>query len=165
MILALLVWAICGTVTAGYYSIQYATYRDEYNNLLSELNTLSSAMGNLSGVMDSISLRVDVLVRYGNGTDMWFNDTTLPVGSTAFTALRLVISAVDFIDYGGTTGILVTSINGLANNSTHGWLYWYKDLQTSAWVSPNYPCSQYILHRGDTIAFSYESYDPWPTSP
>jgi hypothetical protein len=163
--LALLVWAICGTAIAGYYSMQYTTYRDEYNNLLNESKTLSGAMGNLSGVIDSISLRVNILVSYGNGTSTWFNDTALPVGSTAFTALRLVISDLGFNDYGGAMGILVTSINGLANNSTHGWFYWCRPIQTSTWTSPNYSCSQYILHRGDTIAFTYQSYNPWPTSP
>jgi hypothetical protein len=163
--LALLVWAICGTATAGYYLTQYTTYRDEYNNLLSDLNTLSNTMGNVSDTMNSVSLRVNILVSYGNGTRMWFNNTALPIGSTAFTAI-LAVADVKHTDYGGTRGILVTSINGLADDSTaHGWFYWYRDTGNSTWVCPNYACSQYILHRGDTIAFSYESYNPWPTSP
>jgi hypothetical protein len=165
VILGLLVWAICGTVLAGYYSTQYTTYRNEYDNLLSDLNALSSTMGNLSEMMNSTSLRVNILVSYGNGTRSWFNNTALPVGSTAFTAI-LAMSDVKYKDYGGTLGILVTSINGLAGDSTaHGWFYWYRDVETSTWVAPNYSCSQYILHRGDTVAFSYESFDPWPTSP
>jgi hypothetical protein len=163
--LGLLVWAICGTVLVGYYFTQYTTYRNEYGNLLSDLNALSGTMGNLSEMMNSTSLRVNILVSYGNGTRNWFNNTALPVGSTAFTAI-LAISDVKYKDYGGTLGILVTSINGLAGDSTaHGWFYWYNDVETSTWVSPSYSCSQYILHRGDTIAFSYESFDPWPTSP
>jgi hypothetical protein len=162
--LALLVWAICGTGIAGYYFTQYTTYRGEYNNLLNDLNTLSSDMGNFSDMMSSISLRVNILVSYGNGTRTWFNNTALPIGSTAFTAI-LAMSDVMYKDYGGTLGILVTSINGLAGDSTRGWFYWYRDIETSTWMSPTYPCTQYILHRGDTIAFSYESFNPWPTSP
>ena len=165
MTLALLVWAICGTAIAGYYFTQYTTYRNEYSNLLGDLNTLSDTMGNVSEMMNSISLRVDILVSYGNGTRTWFNDTALPVGSTAFTAI-LAVSDVKYKDYGGALGILVTSINGLAGDSTtHGWFYWYNDAETSTWVSPSYSCSQYILHRGDTIAFSYEDFSVWPTSP
>jgi hypothetical protein len=165
VILAFLVWAVSGTAIAGYYFTQYTTYRDEYRNLLNDLNTLSNMMGNLSSVINPLALRVDILLSYGNGTGTWFNNTALPIGSTAFTAI-LAVSNVDYKDYGGTMGILVTSINGLAGDSmSHGWFYWYRDTQNSTWISPNYACSQYILHRGDTIAFSYESYNPWPTSP
>jgi hypothetical protein len=185
LILALLVWAICSSAIAGYYFTRYTTYQSEYNNLLGDLNTvsgdienvseamnsislhlntLSGNVGNVSEVITSISLRTNVLVSYGNGTRTWSNNTALPIGSTAFTAI-LAISDVTYKDYGGTMGILVTSINGLANNSTNGWLYWGWDNQNSTWLSPNYSCSQYILHRGDTIAFSYENYNPWPTSP
>jgi hypothetical protein len=165
VILVFLVWAVSGTTIAGYYFTQYTTYRDEYRNLLSDLNKLSNTIGNLSNVINPLALHVNVLLSYGNGTRTWFNGTALPIGSTAFTAI-LAVSEVEYRDYGGTMGILVTSINGLAGESmTHGWFYWYRDMQNSTWVSPSYSCSQYILHRGDTVAFSYESYDPWPTSP
>jgi hypothetical protein len=122
-------------------------------------------MRNLSDVMNSISLRVNILVSYGNGTRMWFNNTALPVGTIAFTALQLVTSNVNYTNYGGTMGILVTSINGLPNNSTDGWFYWVKPIGASTWTLPSYSCSQHILHQGDTIAFTYQSYNPWPTSP
>lgn len=179
MILALLVWAICGTAIAGYYSTQYNTYQNEYNNLLDEINVLSRAIenltgtmvnvtgsvGNLSDVMNSLSLRVNILVSYGNGTRTWFNSTALPLGTTAFTALRLVTSDVNYTDYGGNLGILVTSINGLANSPTLGWFFWCEPAETTTWTSPNYSCAQLILHGEDTIAFTYQSYNPWPTSP
>jgi hypothetical protein len=159
--LALLVWGILGTATAGYYLTQYTTYRSEYKNLLGDLNVLSNALGNFSAVMNTVSLRANILVSYGNGTRTWSNDTALPIGSTAFTAI-LAISNVKYKDYGGTMGILVTSINGVTGDSAHGWFYWYQDTENSTWILPSYSCDQYILHRGDTIAFSYESYITWP---
>lgn len=172
MTLALLVWAVCSTAIAGYYFTQYNTYQNEYHNALDNVNVLSSAIGNLTGtmgnfsdVMTSLSLRANILVSYGNGTRTWFNNTALPLGTTAFTALRLVTSEVNYTDYGEPFGILVTSINGLATNSTLGWFFWCEPAETTTWTSPNYSCSQLILHRGDTIAFTYQSYNPWPTSP
>jgi sensor histidine kinase YesM len=150
VILALLVWAICATAIAGYYLAQYNTYRNEYNNLLRQVN---------------MSIRVNILVSYGNGTRTWFNNTLLSVGSTAFSAI-LAVSDVKYKDYGGTLGILVTSINGLASDSTtHGWFYWYRETGNSTWISPTDSCTQQILHQDDAIAFSYESFNPWPTSP
>ena len=104
---------------------------------------------------------VNVLVSYGNGTKIWYNKTALPLDSTAFKAI-LAVADVNYTDYGGELGILVTSINGLTNNSTHGWFYWYWDSGNSMWVLPEYSCAKYILHRDDVIAFTYESYSTWP---
>jgi len=166
--LALLVWAISGTVVAGYYFIQYNTYQNEYKSLANEFNTLSGALdgfssnlGDITEVLESISLKVNILLSYGNGTKIWRNNTALPLASTAFTAI-LAIADIKYTDYGGELGILVTSINGVANNSTHGWLYWRWDAEKSEWTLPEYSCAKYILHRGDTIAFTYVNYLTWP---
>jgi hypothetical protein len=161
--LAMLVWAISGTATAGYYFTQYTIYHNEYRNLVNEFNALSYAMGNISGVMESVSLRINILVSYGNGTKIWHNNTALPVGSTAFTSI-LAVADIRYKDYGGDLGILVTSVNGLTNSSTCGWSYWYRDIEKSEWVLPEYSCAKYILHRGDTIAFTYASWPPPPPS-
>jgi len=161
VVLGLLVWAISGTVIAGYYFTQSNIYQNEYRNLASEFNVLFGTMQNLSGVMESLSLRANILVSYGNTTKVWYNSTALPVGSTAFTAI-LGVADVRYKDYGGDLGILVTSVNGLANNSTHGWVYWYRDTEKSQWALPEYSCAKYILHRGDMIAFTYQTYTTWP---
>jgi len=150
VILGLLAWAILSTVVAGYYFLQYNIYQREYNNLANEFN--------------SISIKVNILLSYGNGTKNWFNNTVLPVGSTAFNA-TFSIADVEYEDYGGELGILVTSINGVDNNSTHGWFYWYWNSESSEWVLPNYSCAKHILHKGDIIAFAYASYIEWPPSP
>jgi hypothetical protein len=147
--LALLVWAISGTIVAGYYFAQYSAYQKEYENLASEIESI---------------LLVNILISYGNGTKIWYNNTALPPGSTAFKAI-LATANVNYTDYGGELGILVTSINGVANNSTHGWFYWAWDAENSEWTLPNVGASQYILHRGDTIAWTYESYAEWPPPP
>jgi len=144
--LGLLVWAISGTLIAGYYFTQYKIYQNEYETLASEMESI---------------LLVNVLVSYGNGTKIWYNKTALPLDSTAFKAI-LAVADVNYTDYGGELGILVTSINGLTNNSTHGWFYWYWDSGNSVWVLPEYSCAKYILHRDDVIAFTYESYSTWP---
>jgi len=144
--LALLVWAISGTVVAGYYFAQYNIYQNEYENLASEMESI---------------LLVNIFVSYGNGTKIWYNNTALPLGSTVFKAIG-AIADINSTDYGGDLGILVTAINGLASSSTHGWLYWYWDAENSEWALPEYSCAKYILHRGDTIAFTYESYITWP---
>jgi hypothetical protein len=138
--LGLLVWAILGSVVAGYYFAQYNTYQNEYESLASEMESI---------------LSVNILVSYGNGTTIWTNNTALPIDSTAFKAI-LAIADINYTEYEGL-GILVTSINGRASNSTHFWLYWVWDAENSEWIDPGVGASQYILHRGDTIAWTYKS--------
>ena len=147
MILAVLVWAILGTFVAGYYFVQFDIYHREYNNLADQFN--------------SISLKVNILLDYGNGTRVWYNNTVLPLGSTAFNA-TCSIADVDKEDWGGDLGILVTSINGVANDGPYGWCYWYRDSGNLEWTSLQYSCAKHILHEGDMIAITYDSWPPQP---
>jgi len=201
VILGVVVWAVLGTVVAGYYFVQYHTYQNEYNNLINQIAAYNSVVDNLasqftssyndladqldaynnltnnladqldayirdiSTVLEGISLKANVLLSYGNETKVWHNNTVLPLGSTAFTAIYSIADNINYTDYGGELGILVTSINGVANNSTHGWFYWYWDSGSLEWILPNYSCAKHILHRGDTIAFTYASYMEWPPQP
>ena len=134
----------------------------DYNDLADQLGT---KMEDISGVLEGTSLKVNILLGYGNGTRIWHNSTVLPLGATAFTAIFSIADEINYTDYGGELGILVASINRVTSNSTHGWFYWYCDLESSEWILPSYSCGKYILHRGETIAFTYASYMDWPPRP
>ncbi len=157
--LGLLSWAILGTIVAGYYFVQYDTYQGEYNKLVNQLN---ANVGGISTILEGISLKINILVSYGAATKVWHNDTVLPLGATAFTAIYSIANEINYTDYGGELGILVTSINGMASNSTHGWFYWSWDSRSSEWILPTYSSAKHILREGDTIAFTYTSYMEWP---
>ena len=43
--MAMLVWAISGTATAGYYFTQYTIYHNEYRSLASEFNASLAQWG------------------------------------------------------------------------------------------------------------------------
>ena len=145
--LALLVWAVSSTAIAGYYFNQYSTYRTEYLDLTKE--------------MEFVSLRANVFVSYGNGTRVWHNDTALPINSTGLTAIQKV--AEPKIEDWGELGLLVTSIDGLSGNSTHGWFFWFRETGKVDWTFSEVSCAKHFLHRGDTIAFTYQSYGTaWP---
>jgi len=187
VVLGLFSWAIIGTVMAGYYFVQRDMYQREYSNLINQINTgisnfsnilqgiqtkydnlatqIDDDIGDVSTILEGISLRANILIAYGNGTKVWHNNTVLPLGATAFTAIYFVAEEINYTDYGGDLGILVTSIDGLASNSTNGWLYWYWNSGDSAWTLPNYSCAKHILHKGDIIAFTYSGYLEWPPQP
>jgi len=159
VVLGVLVWAILGTIVASYYFLQYDSYQREYKALI---DLLGSDIEGMSNLLEGISLEANILLSYGNETKVWYNNTVLPLGSTAFTAIYYLAESINYTDYGGELGILVTSINGVADNSTHGWLYWQWDPQYSMWMFPQYSSAKYILHKGEVIAFTYSSYMQWP---
>lgn len=170
VVLALLVWAISTTTVTGYYYIQYNTYRQEYERLLQQTQTLANAIAQqtenvntLSEMLDAISLKVAILINYGESTVEWHNTTRVPLGATAYTA-TLAVANVTSETYEGL-GILVTSINGVANNSTHAWFWWHWDAAAQMWKLGESSSNSYIMHRGDVIAWAYQSWETWPPPP
>ncbi len=161
VILGVLVWAILGTIVAGYYFVQYDTYRNEYNNLVNQINT---NVGDISNILEGISLKANILLSYDD-EKVWYNNTVLPLGATAFTAIYSIAEEINYTEHGGDLGILVTSLNGVTNNSTQGWLYWLWDPRDSKWMLPTYSSAKHILREGDTIAFTYVNYWEWPPPP
>lgn len=148
LILGCMVWAILGTLAAAYYYVQYSTYRREYTDLAKQL--------------DSVSIRANVLISYGNGTRVWHNSTLLPLNSTAFTALNATADSFDYEGSGGT--LYITSINGVTENSTYGWMYWVWDTQDSEWKLGEYSAAVTRLHEGDTVAYAF-TIAQWPPPP
>jgi hypothetical protein len=187
VIAGLLVWSVSATSLMGYYYTEYKTYHDEYkqlsNTLQMGLGNLSEALQNglnelstdtetlfnnlerLSKMVDAISVKTNILINYGNGTLQWHNDTLVPFGATLFDATRAV-TEVKYEFYSGL-GVFVTSINGVENNADEmkSWLWWYWDFTSSEWKLGDVGCDQHILHRGDVVAWFYESYATWPPSP
>ena len=151
LILGTLVWAILGSIVAAYYFVQYDMYQKEYRILADEF--------------DSITFKANVLLNYGNGTKAWFNGTVLPVGSTAFNATVAIADTINYTDYGGELGILVTEINGFENNDDYGWFCWYWDSESQRWNLLDYSVAKFILHEGDIFAFVYSSWVVWPPPP
>ena len=184
--MGLLVWAFLGTIATGYYFIQYSIYESEYQGLVDQLNNYSDLVSDLvdrvadyndyvfglgadiegiRSILDGMSLKVNILLSYNTESMVWHNDTVLPLGATAFTAIFSVADEINYTDYGGTLGILVTSIDGVINNDTHGWLYWHWIPADSEWTFPLESSAKYILRKGDTIAFTYANYAEWPPQP
>jgi hypothetical protein len=166
--------AVLTTEMAAYYYIQLNVYRGEYQNLAQELNVMSQAIERLANVtsdvgsndqllrdlLETMSLRVNVLVKRASTDLEWHNQTHVPLGSTAITALTAVTNVT--CESYGELGTLVTSVNGLKNNSTMGWILWCMNATSSQWSLPSYSADKQILQRGDVIAWTYESYASWP---
>lgn len=111
--------------------------------------------------LEHLTIQVDVLINYGNGTREWFNNTRAPIGLSAFN-VTLYIANVEYSIFEGL-GIFITKINGVGGDKDKWWSFWHwKD---DNWILSDVGATQYILKNGDILAWSYVSeYPPPPPS-
>ncbi len=140
LLVAVLAWAIIATSLASY--------------LYLENNRLSREISYLGGRVVIVNVGID----YGNGTIVWFNNTALPRGSTALTAL-VSVARVEYKLY--PMGAYVTSVNSvqekiISKNEGYSWLWYRYDQAKKTLVLGEVAADKYILASGDTIVWKYE---------
>lgn len=146
--LAILAWAVLITGLFGYYYLRF----QEYANLLREY--------------EAVTMRVDIYIHYGNESKgIWHNKTIVPLGATLLNVTGLVADI--HYTYWPGTGVLIDSIDGVANSATEekSWFWWYWDTTNSRWMLGEVGADQRILHRGDILGWAYQSYETWPPLP
>ena len=134
---------LCIAVALSYIAVdQYnraETYRQRYEATLEELKGLT--------------ITVDILIDYGNGTAIWLNDTRIPLGANLLMATEMVAS-VDYIE--GEYGAFVTAINGVGGEPNRYWLWFY--LKDGCWEMGPVACDAWNLQDGDVVAWRYTSF-------
>jgi len=157
--LGLACWAIAASLLACYFWYSYELYRGLYER----------AMGQL----ERLTVFVNILIDYGNGTRTWFNNTRVSAGSTVFDATCMVAEVEymayegpDWVGYPNNTAYLVVSINGLRNNQTHAWFWWFWDAR-AGWVLAPYGSNHVnaTVVDGGTYAWAFRSFATWPPPP
>jgi len=148
------------SVVASYYWYLYDAYKGLYEEA--------------RGQLEALTVRVDMLIDYGNGTCAWFNDTLASAGYTVFDVLCL-IADVDYVAYSGPTWVgypnntayLVTGINGVCMNATHAWFWWYWDPSAREWTLPPYGANHVnaTVVSGGIYAWTFRSMATWPPPP
>jgi len=144
----LLALLILSSGIAVYFYLDSAEAHRRYNYLLSEL--------------ESVSLEVNLLIDYGNGSLVWHNKTILPIGATLLNA-TLKVSSVEYI--GSDMGVFVTGIDGVGTKIVkkgYYWLWWRFDKARGEWVLGETAADHYILQRGDILAWVYEDASTYP---
>jgi len=116
-----------------------------------------------SAASDAVSVTVDVLIDYGNGTKVWYHGVTLAGGVTVFDA-TVTVADVNYTDW-GSWGIFIDAINGEWNSYPYYWMWWYWDFTESRWISGPVASNFYVLNDGDIIAWYYEDISVGPLLP
>jgi len=137
--LVLAVWAITASSIAAYY--------------YSEYSRVSGILKNL----EESTVKVNVVIDYGNGTVEEFNDLVLDTeGATALNAL-LMVAKVEYTVY--PFGVFVDSINGVENSKELNSWWLYSILKPDGEeVSPEVGADQYRLSNGETVVWRYTKF-------
>lgn len=156
-IIAVLAWALIGTVAATTYYTSYDTSIAENRALKDNLKELR---GNLTGVqalyaelLARVAL-VNVYINYGNGTVSSYENVTISnIRATAFIAL-MSIADVEF--QASSFGVFVTSINGVKQSISESqyWLYYVYE-KDKGWTSPEVAADRYRLSSGMSISWNF----------
>jgi len=117
----------------------------------------SELLENIEGITNGVS----ILIKYDNGTKIWFNNTRVPVGWSLFNAtVYLTNGRVEYYTY--PIGIFVIGINGVSSHDSHYWI-WYKwDPVNKDWTLGETGCDSYFLKEGDILAWYLVDTSSWP---
>jgi hypothetical protein len=139
VVLGFSIWGILATGMVGYYYLRL----EDTLQVLQELQMRTT-------------IKVDLLIDYGNGTLIWCNETELTAGSTAFDALVSATSDVQYENH--TIGKLITSINGQKGGENSAWLWFFWDTGILEWTYSLEAIDNHLLHPDDILKFEFTSW-------
>lgn len=135
-----LLWGLIASFLASYYWLQY-------NDVINRIG--------------GVSIYVNVGIDYGNHTRTWFNDTKALTGMTLFKVTKSTLNIT--YDTVAGFGVYIESINGLAWNATHGWVWWKWDTGMLNWTRIDISPDAYAVADNETFLWYYEN--GWPPPP
>ena len=163
-------------------SSRYAGLASSYNSSLALINqTLSLLVGTISVVNTSLPIyqqassqlsqlwsrylslkpassslyAADILIDFGNGTRLWYNDTRVQPGWNMYVE-TVVLSHGDlqaqwYPDY---QEHLVTGIGGVSDSQTMGWFLWTYNA-TASWQTAQVGADMLPVYNGSVLAWTY----------
>lgn len=138
--LKLLTFALLSTtILTSSYSVflrsQYIEIKKENQKILGELDNFTS--------------QVDIMIDYGNGTIIWYNNTRIIPGESLLNATQEIAD----IDYSVSEfGAFINSINGVEGTQNNFWIWnYYED----GWVMGLTGAGKKYLHEGDVVSWKY----------
>lgn len=138
--IAFLCWAVVATSFAGYYYIE------------------SQNRGASLREYEKVTMKVNLLIDYGNGTSVWYNDTLVPLGSNLLNATKQVVQ-VDSTYWPDYDATLVDGVGGVANSATHFWFWDSWDSRKSEWAHGQVGADKYLLDPGEIVKWYYASWE------
>lgn len=165
-------------------SSSYQTALNEYNRTISLLSQALSALNtstpayregslaltslwktylNLTQVRGGpLPYSVDMLLEYGNGTKLWFNQTAVQPGWNAYIVTLVSVNGdLQATWYPNYDEHFVNGIQGLENNPSENraWSLWTWN-SSNVWQVANVGPDEIPTYNGSVFAWAYCTYDP-----
>ena len=108
-------------------------------------------------VAENNSINLDLIINFGNGTVLYFNQTSVPDGFSMYNSTQYIIGEdnIDSTYYSEFNAYFVNSIFDTANDSNHAWSAW-KYEECCKWQVLDVGSNLYILKNKQTIAWYYQ---------
>jgi hypothetical protein len=126
-----------------------------YQQASTQLSQLWSRYLALKPAADSL-YAADVLIDFGNGTDVWFNDTQVQPGWSMYTeTVVLTHGAVQAQWYPEYQEHLVTGIDGVSSSNSMFWFLWTHNSTASSWQTSQVGPDDTPVYNGSVFAWTY----------
>jgi len=136
----------CLLIVAAYLTIYYYNESTHYKSLYERA----------AADLKKLTMPVNILIDYGNGTRKWYNNTLVPREASLFLATK-IIASVESITY-PEMGEFVTSINGVGGDPGRYWIWYIWNQNEGKWDWGPVACDKYILQDSDTVMWRYEQF-------
>jgi hypothetical protein len=130
--------------------------RLEYEDLIQGFEIPGNDSGEINSTLEEMreeikqfDIAVDILIDYGNGTSIWFNDTQVQLGSTLFNVTNN-IAEVEYTLF--ELGVFIDSINGVGEDLGGWWIWYHYD---GEWQYGQVGSNQWILKDGEIFSWEY----------
>ena len=125
-----------------------------YQQASSQLSQLWSRYLSLKPAASSL-YSADVLIDFGNGTRLWYNDTEVQPGWNAYVE-TVVLSHGDLkaLWYPEFQEHLVSSIDGVSDSPTMSWFLWTYN-ETASWQASPVGADLVPVDNGSVLAWTY----------
>jgi len=109
-------------------------------------------------------VKVRILLDYGNGSRIWYNETIISNGETLFKAMTKALK-MTYKTY--QYGVFIESINNVYNDPNRNmyWMWWRWDSEKKIWILGSISCDKYIPVNGEIFAWKYSNVMEWPPKP
>ncbi len=153
--LSLVLLLIVVGAIASYTFYQYTILEARYTSLLKEV--------------EGLTYRVNILIDYGDGRRVWYNNTLVPIGWSFYNA-TLKIARVKATYYPQYDSYFVDAINGVGENkppekASWYWIAWWWDKETRTVKLFEVGSDKYLLKKDDVVAWVFEDTSTWPPKP
>lgn len=135
--------------------------KNENKKFQDRLVQLDQERQQLAKKLDEIGVKISLLIDFGNGSRLWFNNTILPYGSSLLNATLARAQPVKYTV--SNIGVFVDEIMDVPNSPPWYWLWW--KFEGERWIMGETAADAAKLRNDGIYAWKYSDTSKWPPEP